>query len=150
MRKRILKARLAYNLSLLKSKFIPIPLLVKTVFTRRCNLNCSYCGAIKNPAKRELSLEEWKRCADVLYEMGNRHINICGGGEPLMREDLCEFISYVSKRPVVTSIMLNGTLLDKNKIVDLGRSGIMDIGINVNTVQNLRILQEKDWEKLIK
>jgi MoaA/NifB/PqqE/SkfB family radical SAM enzyme len=134
MDKRILKARLAYNLSLLKSKFIPIPLLVKTILTRRCNLDCSYCGAIKNPAKKELSLDEWKKCADILYSMGNRHVNICGGGEPLMREDLCEFISYVSKRPVATSIMLNGTLLDENKIIKLGKSGIMDIGINTNTL----------------
>lgn len=151
MNKRILKARLAYNLSLLKSKFIPVPLLVTTVFTRRCNLSCPYCGTIKNKAKKELPLEEWKKCVDLLYELGNRHISICGGGEPPLRDDLYEFISYISRRPVVSSIMFNGTLLNKECITKLGKSGIMDVGVSVNTLPTKgRGLDLKVFDLLLK
>ena len=75
-----------------------------------CNQKCVHCYAAgQNYAEeKELSTEEWKRALDRCREAGIPQITFTGG-EPTMREDLCELISYA--RWFVSRLNTNGIRL---------------------------------------
>ena len=133
MNYRISRAGIAYVSSIFKSKFKPVPLFANLFITRRCNLKCSFCGVIKHQSPKELSLEEWKECSDILYSMGNRLISITGG-EPLLRPDIADFIKHLSKKPVLSSMITNGTLLTEDKLKEIAKAGIMNIGLSTQSL----------------
>ena len=133
MNTRLAKSGINYLYSILKSKFKPVPLFVNLFYTRRCNLRCHFCSTIKRPAKQELSLEEWKECSDILYKLGNRFISITGG-EPLIRQDLPDFIKHLSKKLVIHSIVTNGILLTEDKLKELAKSGLMHLGLSTQSL----------------
>ncbi len=77
---------------------------------RRCNQNCLFCYAEKEPmgARPELSTQEWKRILDILRESHVPMITFTGG-EPTLREDLPKLVEYA--RWFVTRVNTNGVLL---------------------------------------
>lgn len=133
MNKNIVVGGANYFGSLIKARIRPTPLFVNLFYTRRCNLRCSFCSAIKHHAKKELTLKEWKECADILYEMGNRYISI-SGGEPLLRDDLTDFIHHLSKKSRLHSVVTNGTLLTENKLKELSQAGLMHLGLSTQSL----------------
>lgn len=133
MNSQLLRGGLSYTTSLIKSKFKPVPLFANLFITRRCNLRCSFCSAIKRPARKELTLGEWKKCADVLYDLGNRYISITGG-EPLVRDDLPEFVKYLSQKPRLHSVVTNGTMLTEKRLKKLAKAGLMHLGLSTQSL----------------
>jgi len=77
-----------------------------------CNQKCVHCYAAGQPdaEERELSTDEWKTVIDKLKEIGIPQITFTGG-EPTIREDLAELISYSSW--FVTRLNTNGIKLTK-------------------------------------
>ncbi|MCK4669659.1 MAG: radical SAM protein [Nanoarchaeota archaeon] len=132
MRYSIARAGVSYVTSILKTKIKPVPISANLFYTRLCNLKCDYCGVIKKMPNKELSLEEWKECSDVLYSLGNRFISITGG-EPLIRRDLPDFIKYLSKKPRLISLVTNGTLLTEEKLKEIAKAGVMSIGLSTQS-----------------
>lgn len=76
----------------------------------KCNQRCLFCYAAGEclSSTRELSTEEWKSAIDKLRDAGVPMITFTGG-EPTMREDICELIDY--SRWFVTRLNTNGVLL---------------------------------------
>jgi len=86
--------------------------------TRRCNCSCAFCNAHASAGK-ELSPDGWKRAIDILCTMGVRNIAF-NGGEPLLREDIGEIISYASReKGCITWLFTNATLLDEGRLKPL-------------------------------
>ncbi len=133
MNQKLIKAGSSYFVSLLKSQFKPVPVYVNLFYTRRCNLRCEFCSTIKRPAKRELTLDEWKKCSDILYGLGNRYISITGG-EPLVRKDLPDFIRYLSQKTRLHSLVTNGVLLTEAKLKELAEAGLMHLGLSTQSL----------------
>ncbi|MFB1062849.1 TIGR04347 family pseudo-SAM/SPASM protein [Natrinema sp. H-ect4] len=101
--------------------------------TRRCNLYCSHCyaGAETQPATGEFSTAEGRTFLEQLADYG-APVVLFSGGEPLVREDLVELVSYAADlglRPVLSS---NGTLLTREKAAALRDAGLQYAGISVD------------------
>ncbi len=75
-----------------------------------CNQKCVHCYAAGQDyaEEKELTTEEWKRALDKCREAGIPQITFTGG-EPTMREDLCELIAYA--RWFVSRLNTNGIKL---------------------------------------
>lgn len=104
--------------------------------TNKCNLKCSHCYRDSGEEiQGELNTEEAKRLIDQIAK-ANFKIMIFSGGEPLMREDIFELISYASKvglRPVLGT---NGTLISKEAAQRLKEAGISAIGISLDSLDS--------------
>jgi len=85
------------------------PLNVSISVTNRCNLRCSYCD-IPYRKQREMGTEEIKKILDDLKEMSCVRVGFWGG-EPLLREDIGELISYSKEKGFYTTLISNGLLV---------------------------------------
>jgi radical SAM protein with 4Fe4S-binding SPASM domain len=93
-------------------KAIPPPSYVIWDCTRRCNLSCLHCGAVKEKYTRELTTEQIKSILDQLADLKTDMFAVTGG-EPLLRKDLPEVLSHAHRRGLKTGIATNGFLVDR-------------------------------------
>lgn len=101
--------------------------------TKQCNLYCSHCyaAADTDTAPSELSTAEGKRLLDDLaaYEVP---VVLFSGGEPLVRDDLVELVSYADEQGIRPVLSTNGTLLTREKARELRNVGLQYAGISVD------------------
>ncbi|MCU0651238.1 MAG: radical SAM protein, partial [Candidatus Omnitrophica bacterium] len=79
--------------------------------TKICNLKCEHCyrdAGDKDP--QELTTQEGKALLEEIAKAGFKII-ILSGGEPLMRPDIFELISYAKSAGLRPVLGTNGTLL---------------------------------------
>lgn len=97
------------------------PLSVTFISTYRCNFTCDYCDVWKYKA-REMTTLEVLSMIDEFAAMGARRFSF-NGGEPLLRDDLGELISYCRRKGLFTTMFSNGSLVadrvDKLKDLDI-------------------------------
>jgi len=70
---------------------IGMPLYVVFDVTSRCNLNCIHCYSSKK--QEEMTTSDVYHIIDMLHEAGTGIIDF-GGGEPLLRNDIFDILSY--------------------------------------------------------
>ena len=78
-----------------------------------CNQKCVHCYAAGQTLsdEQELSTEEWKKVLDICRSVGIPQVTFTGG-EPTMREDLFELISYA--RWFISRLNTNGIRLTQD------------------------------------
>ncbi len=92
------------------------PLIVWFEVTKRCDLSCSHCYINAGKARNsELSLEEIKDFLDDLKNLGTFSL-VLAGGEPYLRPDFPEILSYASDLGFVIAIVSNGTFLTEETL----------------------------------
>lgn len=101
--------------------------------TRACNLKCKHCyrdaGSRDN---NELNLQEARALLKEITRAGFK-IVILSGGEPLLRDDIYELISFACAcglRPVLGT---NGTLIDQRVAKKLKQAGLKRVGISLDS-----------------
>lgn len=102
--------------------------------TKKCNLNCSYCGNKKVSHVNELTVEEIKILTEVFSSLGINKIRLTGG-EPLEREDICEIAETVKSVKGIESLYIttNGIRLEE-KAEALKRAGVDGVNISLDTL----------------
>jgi MoaA/NifB/PqqE/SkfB family radical SAM enzyme len=87
---------------------------------QRCNLNCKHCHTGDHRANNyyETTTEEAKRIIDMLYREGVDNVGLLGG-EPLIRRDISELISYMYDKGMKVTINTNGLLLTERLLTFL-------------------------------
>ncbi|NVM01779.1 MAG: radical SAM protein [Candidatus Helarchaeota archaeon] len=126
----VLKNRgLSYIKRIFKSS--QAPTYVSLFFTRKCNLNCSYCKASKNITTQDISIEKWKYIIDLLNDLGCRHITIYGG-EPTIRSDLPEMIKHCTKKGILTHVVSNGIAINEEMLKEYVKNGYFILGISID------------------
>jgi MoaA/NifB/PqqE/SkfB family radical SAM enzyme len=95
--------------------------------TNRCNYSCSYCifSAQKKPIEGELTTSEVKSALDGLKENGFTYIKF-SGGEPFVRKDIMEIISYASEIGFKSDLSTNASLITKERADALSK---LDLGM---------------------
>jgi len=84
--------------------------------TNRCNLSCAHCYASSGSSlEKDLSLPVIKKVVDDGKTLGLLYVLITGG-EPLMRDDLEELLSYLKSSGITVFLATNGTLLNEKNI----------------------------------
>ncbi|MCL9815079.1 TIGR04347 family pseudo-SAM/SPASM protein [Natranaeroarchaeum aerophilus] len=101
--------------------------------TKQCNLYCSHCyaGAESAAAAGELTTEEGKDLLDDLAEYG-APVVLFSGGEPMVREDLTELVSYADDQGIRPVLSTNGTLLNRERARELRDAGLKYAGVSVD------------------
>lgn len=113
------------------SSFSERPVLVFWEATRACLLSCIHCraSAIREPLPGELTTEEGFRLIDQVASFGKPTPTIIfTGGDPLIRKDLFDLLSYAASAglrfavsPAVTELLSHAAL---ERLKDAGASSI--------------------------
>ncbi len=102
--------------------------------TKRCNLNCSYCGSKKAAAEKELSVEEIGAVTEAFCEKGIKKVRLTGG-EPLMREDIADIARVIKSIKGIESLYIttNGIKLAE-KAHALKEAGVDGVNVSLDTL----------------
>jgi GTP 3',8-cyclase len=133
------------------------PLLnLRISITQRCNLQCAYChreGEVKraNIEAEKMTMQEIVRIAQTAVELGIARIKLTGG-EPLMREDICDIIKAIAALPGIrdVSITTNGLRLPA-MAKDLYAAGLKRVNISLPSLnpETYRILTGGNLEEAL-
>lgn len=111
---------------------VPLPKLdfLWIEVTSRCNLRCVHCyaeaesNAIKAEQHIDISLEEFKRVIDEAAGLNCQKLQLTGG-EPTLRDDLRELITYANASGFkIIEIFTNGTHLTESMIQFFADTGV--------------------------
>ncbi len=103
------------------------PLVVGWAITDQCNRKCAYCAIWRRP-ERDLPLEQVTAIIDDLAEAGALRISFTGG-EPLLRQDMGDIISYAHEKGIETKMNSNGSLV-KEKIDALRHLDLLTLSLD--------------------
>lgn len=126
-----------------------IPKMAGWEITDWCNLTCPHCySAAYRRNRDETSLVECKNLIDEMAALGVEMIGLTGG-EPLLRDDLEDIISYAVSKRIRTGLTTNGVLLDDSRARRLKEAGIETIQISLDgstAERNYRFRRATDEE----
>jgi radical SAM protein with 4Fe4S-binding SPASM domain len=106
--------------------------------TRRCNHRCLYCytvwgtsatGYPKSPQPEMTATEIKKIIGSLQNEVPVENIAL-SGGEPLLREDLPEILTFIRDRGITPIIITNGTLLTKDRVAATMVGGSYEVSLH--------------------
>ena len=108
--------------------------------TLRCNAKCKHCGSRAGEnveLKDELKTEEIKK---VFKEVADRYdaskiLVAVTGGEPLVREDVFDVMTYAKSFGYVWGMTTNGILINDDVIDKMKSSGMESISISLDGLQ---------------
>ena len=101
--------------------------------TKRCNLNCSYCGACNEKDNTELTAEQIEKIVRAFAHCGITKVRLTGG-EPLVRRDICNIAERISRIDGIKKLALttNGIRL-KELAPSLKDAGVTAVNISLDT-----------------
>lgn len=114
--------------------FDQAPFIVIWEITQACNLACVHCRAEAQPKRHplELSTEEGFRLLDEIKRFGDP-LFVITGGDPLMREDVFDFIDYGHKIGLRVAVTPSATpLLTRENIARMSEKGISRMAISLD------------------
>ncbi len=121
---------------LIKSQLMPFPspLAMTFAITYDCQCKCVHCSAGKHLRKNQkyLSTEEAKKLIDEAQKLGVTIIAFTGG-EPLLREDLFELISYVDDKKAMPVMFTNGEFLTEENVEKLADAGLYSVFLSIDS-----------------
>jgi AdoMet-dependent heme synthase len=108
-----------------------MPNLKEVIFsiTNRCNLRCRMCDIPKGVIE-ELSTSQWKSVIKDASRLGAQTI-VFSGGEPLLREDIFELISFSKQNNLNACVTSNGHLISEQVALGLSKSGVNVVNISI-------------------
>lgn len=129
------------------------PFFIELELTYRCSQQCFYCHNPprdlkfyiddKAPKPRsviemnELNLSEWISAIDQIKRLDEKYEGIMDvvvtGGEPLLRSDLEEILSYITRQKLSHMLLSSGEPISDDRITKLLESGLEKIRINLTS-----------------
>lgn len=103
--------------------------------TLQCNANCFHCGSNCTPLRgEELTLPDYKRLLEEVKEdFDVRTLQLCiTGGEPLLRKDFFDILSYAHALGYRWGMTSNATLIDKETAHKLAQCGMSTISVSID------------------
>jgi radical SAM protein with 4Fe4S-binding SPASM domain len=97
--------------------------------TSRCNLRCRMCD-IPYAEIEELTRQQWKDVIKDASRLGAQTV-VFSGGEPLLREDIFELISFTRANNLNACVTSNGQLIDEPTAQKLSNSGANVVNISI-------------------
>ena len=106
-----------------------------------CNLRCPMCTwAVEDAAEKKedwFTFEDYKKVIDEAVSIGTKSIRICYINEPLIRQDIDQFIKYAVDAGILdVLITTNGTLLTKQMSRKLIEAGLTKLNVSLDAVTN--------------
>jgi MoaA/NifB/PqqE/SkfB family radical SAM enzyme len=103
--------------------------------TSRCNLSCRHCFVNTNSTD-DIELVYCMKVIDYIREANNFGKIMLTGGEPFIRTDIFDILSYIKKSipDIIVDLTTNMTLLDESKILKLHKIGIDELTVSLDGV----------------
>ncbi len=109
------------------------PYRMDLAVTYRCNNDCPHCYNARPRDFTEISTSQWIQIIDNLWDIGIPHI-VFTGGEPTLRSDLPELISYAESKGQITGLNTNARRLgDDHFLTQLIDAGLDHVQITVES-----------------
>ncbi len=127
--------RSLHNQHMVHADFNLAPFTIAWEVTRACAYACVHCraDAMHTPDPNELKTDEALRLIDRIAEFGNNPILIFTGGDPMMRKDLHELITYATKKGLRCSLTPTATALPTTERLEKVRdAGIRRIALSLD------------------
>ena len=100
--------------------------------TYRCNMRCKHCHLWQVKKHNDLDTEEAKRFMSDIADLGTLHLSF-SGGEPFLRKDLLELISFARDAGLSTGVNTNGTrLVDPQHAKAACKSGLGEVFVSLD------------------
>jgi len=104
-----------------------------------CNLKCPMCTwAVEEAAEKKedwFTFDDYKKIIDEAVSIGTKSIRLCYINEPLIRQDIDQFIKYAVDAGIIdVLITTNGTLLTKSMSKKLIDAGLTKINVSLDAV----------------
>ncbi len=118
--------------------------------TKRCNLNCTYCGAQNEKENNELAADEIEKIVRAFAACGINKVRLTGG-EPLVRRDICDIAERISRIDGIKKLALttNGIRLGEYA-ADLKKAGVTAVNISLDTTDEERFRNITGYDGLHK
>ncbi len=119
--------------------------------TNKCNLKCLHCAASADINNKDLlSTEQIIKILNKIFKM-NIDTLLLTGGEPLIRKDIKELLSYIRQEfKGKVNLITNGTLIDKEMAVILKKSvNAISISVDGYDEKSTEYIRGKDVYKKI-
>lgn len=122
---------------------IKLPTYCCIALLESCFFSCRMCYKWKTDINardpREPTLEQWKNFISSLknFVKGDFQINFAGG-EPLVRKETLELISYAFKEGFATLLATNAYLINEDMARKIGESGLSSINISLDSIKEKR------------
>lgn len=104
--------------------------------TSRCNMKCKHClyysDSSRNTSHADLDFGNVKRIIENISKDGRVSSIWISGGEPLVRADIVDVCSEISKYNITPSISTNGILLTKELIQQFWNAGVRYIHLSID------------------
>ncbi len=112
------------------------PRIISWNITLRCPLKCAHCYVDAGNSEPEgvLSTNEAKRVIDQIADAGSP-ILVLSGGEPLLREDICEIATYGTEKKLRMVMGTSGYYLDEEMALRLKEAGIKAVAISLDSIE---------------
>ena len=112
----------------------PFPVAMTFAVNYKCQLQCPHCSAGNHlqSGTRELSTKEAKALIDESQDFGVTIIAFTGG-EPLLRKDIFELISYVDQKKAMPILFTNGLLLTDDVVEKLADAGLYTLFVSLDS-----------------
>jgi len=114
--------------------FYKYPILSEVAITYRCNAACLFCYA-NCPRKEveELRTDEAKIILKKIKEEAKVPSVSFTGGEPTLREDLLQLITYARENGLRVNLISNGLIIDEAYARELKRAGLNSAQISLES-----------------
>lgn len=102
--------------------------------TARCQADCHHCSAARHKYRfrPELTTEQWKSILRQTEDLGVVNI-VFTGGEPLLRRDVFELITWVRKDESNATMFTNGLLLTEQNVKKLVDAGLFSLNVSIDS-----------------
>ena len=107
------------------------PISMYVAVTERCPYRCGHCSATGRASVADLGGGELKALFRALQKMGTAIIGLTGG-EPLLRDDLCDVIASLDDRSV-SILFTSGFGLTRERAQALKRAGLFAVGVSLDS-----------------
>jgi len=124
---------------------LPFPLHIDFEIGYQCNYRCKMCVMSLPPAQRNLfgdpskrlSFETFRKIVDEGSKHGLKSIGLNGLNEPLLRDDICDWVRYARNNGIVDVMFnTNGMLLNERNSRDLIEARLTRIMISIDAAKD--------------
>lgn len=117
-------------------KINTFPIFCDIGITESCLFRCKMCKSWQSPKNHnELSIDEWKNFIRSLEEFNSHEIKLhFAGGEPLLKEGICDIIRFAKTKGFITVMVSNGFLIDDIMADEIASSGLDVLSLSLDSL----------------
>jgi radical SAM protein with 4Fe4S-binding SPASM domain len=129
------------------------PYRMDLAVTYRCNDDCAHCYNARPRDYPEITTADWKNILDLIRGIGIPHV-VFTGGEPTLRQDLPELVSYASSLGLICGMNTNGRRLsDLAFLEQLVAAGLDHVQITIEShdpqIHDAMVRRKGAWQQTV-